>query len=367
MAIPHSPTSRQSTPTPTRQTTKSLPYRHVPARSNNSSTAAGLAGTKRSKPGTPAHRQLPSHSSRESSGAHSYITPASSDDELEDSDSDESDVESCCGDQSDANNVVLPEDHMFQQAVQPLLNYSLKRVREFIDIAQYTAPPDKQEPPRKRSRPSDWQQPEPTTPSQQESSDDEFVVVSPPRGNFHFSCPFYASNPQKHQQCLKKHDLVTPENVIRHVQRHHLRRPYCPICSRVFDSTSQCDSHIIKRQCELRDLVLPEGINYYQKARLVRDDKPNFSNKRRWERINATVFPNEESVSSPYLSKGLGLEVSMARDYWREHGRTIVLGFLKKQGMLREAGQDDEEAQAALYKLTLEKLVSKIVDEYDSV
>ncbi|RTE78010.1 hypothetical protein BHE90_007502 [Fusarium euwallaceae] len=359
MAIPHSPTSRQCTPTPT--TTRSLPYRHVPARSNNSSAAAGsLTGTKRSRPGTPVQRQLPS---RSSSGAHSYITPASSDDELEDSDGDESDIESCCGDQSDVNIVVLPKDHRFQQAVQPLLDYSLKRVREFIDIAQYTAPPDEQEPPRKRPRSSDWQ-PEH---SQQESSDDEFVVVSPPRGTFHFSCPFYASNPQKHQQCLKRHSLVTPGNVIRHVQRHHMRRPYCPICSRVFDSTSQCDSHILKRGCELRDLVLPEGINYYQKARLAREDKPNLSNKRRWHQINATVFPDEESVSSPYLSQGLGLEVSMARDYWREHGQTVVSDFLKKQSLLGENEQEDGKAQAALHKLTLENLVSKMVEEYDTM
>ncbi|KAM6537875.1 hypothetical protein FALCPG4_003774 [Fusarium falciforme] len=365
MAIPHSPTSRHSTP-PTRHTTKSLPYRHVPTGSHSSSTAAGLNGTKRSRPGTPVYRQLPSRSRQEISGAHSYITPASSEDEFEDSDSDESDVESCCGDQSDANILVLPEDHRFQQVVQPLLDISFKRVREFIDIAQYTAPSDKKEPPRKRSRPSDWQL-EPTASSHQESSDDEFVVISPPRGTFHFSCPFYASNPQRHQQCLKKHHLVTPENVIRHVQRHHMRPPYCPICSRVFDSASQCDSHIIKRGCELRDLVLPEGINYYQKARLARDDKPQLSNKRRWERINATVFPDQELVSSPYLSKGLGLEVSMARDYWKQYGQTVVSDFLKKQGMLEEAGQDDEMAQAALCKLTLGNLVGKMVKEHNSV
>lgn len=284
------------------------------------------------------------------------------DDILNDSDSDESDVESCCGDQSDDNIAVLPEDHKFQPAVQPLLDHSLKRVREFIDVAQYTAPPDEQEPPRKRSRPSEWQS-EPTTPREREHIDDEFVVVSPPRGNFPFSCPFYASNPQGHQECLRKHHLVTPNNVIKHLQRHHMRRPYCPVCSQVFDSASQCDSHVVKRECELQELVLPEGINYYQKARLARDDKPHLSNIRRWHQINATVFPDQESFPSPYLSKGLGSKVSMARDYWREHGPAVVSGFLKKQGMLGETGRDEERAQAALCKLILEKIVSKMMEE----
>ncbi|UPK99195.1 hypothetical protein LCI18_010130 [Fusarium solani-melongenae] len=369
MAIPHSPTSRHSTPPPTTHATKSLPYRHVPAGSNNSSTPAGLTSIKRSRPGTPANRQPPPPRSRESSGACSYITPAASDDEvddsLDDSGSDESDVESCCGDQLDENILASSGDHRFQHVVQPLLDHSLKRVREYTDIAQYDAPPDKQEPPRKRSRPSNWQS-EPATPNNQEHSDEGFVVVSPPRGKFHFSCPFYASNPQKHPQCLKKHDLVTFDNVITHVQRHHMRPLYCPICSQVFDSASQCDSHVVKRECELGELVLPEGINYYQKAKLARDDKPNLSNKRRWERINATVFPNEKPLSSPYLSRGLGLEVSMARDYWAKNGRTVVSDFLKKQGMVGEAGQDDEKAQAALCKLTLENLVNKMVEEHGS-
>ncbi|EEU48225.1 uncharacterized protein NECHADRAFT_75587 [Fusarium vanettenii 77-13-4] len=350
MAIPHSPTSRHSTSPPTTHATKSLPYRHVPAGSNSSSTTA--TSIKRSRPGTPANRQSPPPRSRESSGAYSYITPAASDDEvddsLDDSGSDESDVESCCGDQHDEN-ILASSSHRFQHVVQPLLDHSLRRVREYIDIAQYDVPSDKQEPPRKRSRSSNWQS-EPSTPSNKEHSDEEFVVVSPPRGKLRFSCPFYASNTQKHQQCLKKHDLVTLDKVVTHVQRHHMRAPYCPICSQVFDSVGQCDNHIIRRECELRELVLPEGINYYQKAKLARDDKPNLSNKRRWERINATVFPSEKSLSSPYLDRGLGLEVSMARDYWEKHGRTVVSDFLKEQGTLGEAGQDDERAQAALLR-----------------
>ncbi|KAI8719728.1 hypothetical protein NCS52_00754300 [Fusarium sp. LHS14.1] len=368
MAIPHSPTPRHSTPPPTTHATKSLPYRHAPAGSNSSTITPGLTGIKRSRPRTPANRQSPPPRSRESSGVYSYITPAASDDEVDDSDdsgSDESDVESCCGDRHDEN-ILASSSHRSQHVVQPLLDHSLKRVREYIDIAQYDAPPDKQEPPRKRSRSSKWQS-EPSTPSNKEHSDGEFVVVLPPRGKFHFSCPFYASNTQKHQQCLKKHDLVTFDQVIRHVQRHHMRAPYCPICSQVFDSVGQCDSHIIRRECELSELVLPEGINYYQKAKLARDDKPNLSNKRRWERMTATVFPSEKSPSSPYLDKGSGLEVSMARDYWAKHGRTLVSDFLKEQGMLREAGQDDEKAQAALCKLTLESLINKMVDEHGSV
>lgn len=349
MAIPRSPTSRRSTPPPSGRTTRSLPYTRVPARS---STAVSLTGTKRGRPGTPVHRQLPSRSSQERSSAHGYISPVSSEDEgeLDDSDRDESDVESCCGDQCDANIGVLPKDNRLQQVVQPLLDHSLKRVRAFINVAQYSEPPDKQEPPRKRPRPSNWQS-GPTSPNDHEHN---------ANATFHFSCPFYASNPQKHQQCIQKHNLVTLDNVITHVQRHHMRPPYCPVCSRVFDSQSQCDSHIIERACELRDLVLPEGINYYQKAKLARDDKSHLGNKQRWERINATIFPDEESVSSPYVNNGLGLEVSMARDYWKKNGRAVVSDFLRKQGMSR---QDDD--MATLCKLTLENLVSKIVEEHN--
>ncbi|KAJ3542732.1 hypothetical protein NM208_g3933 [Fusarium decemcellulare] len=125
-----------------------------------------------------------------------------------------------------------------------------------------------------------------------------------------------------------------------------------------------CDNHVIVRTCQLRELVLPEGINLYQKGRLTKTDNPQLNNVERWNRIYATIFPYAGLPPSPYLDQGYGRAVSIARDYWAKYGQNEVAKFLQGQGFLDEVGKDDEIAQVALCQLVLRDILSELVEEY---
>jgi hypothetical protein len=112
--------------------------------------------------------------------------------------------------------------------------------------------------------------------------------------------------------------------------------------------------------CELLDPQPIEGINFYQESKLKRRDKIHLGEAKRWRRIYATVFPNSDPPHSPYLDRGCGKAVSMARDYWRANGRHYVCQFLERG----EEDESDRAAEDALCGLTQEDMVRAIVRRY---
>ncbi|RSL81157.1 hypothetical protein CEP51_006053 [Fusarium floridanum] len=335
-----------------------IPYRPVsdpPHGSSLPSPLANSAGIKRDRSGQP---RTPTQNQRFQSSDWS-----SSEDELDssssssDSDSDDS---SCVEGKHDWRDAVpayvLPQNHRFQDIRPELVKSILDSLERWMKTTRYVSPPDDRLPPRKRLRTSHWQE--------GEDSDDGFVVVDPPAGYFHLACPLYVANPAKYQDCLLHHDLQSNEDVIRHIWRNHMKPPYCPICSKTFESISSRDSHILERKCELRDLQPIDGINYYQKSKLKRRDRVYHGEAKRWRRIYATVFPNSDRSASPYLDKGCGKAVSMARDYWAAKGRRSVARFLESRQLLGNDYEDEEDAQDALCKLVLEDVLREIVRRY---
>ncbi|KAF5005050.1 hypothetical protein FDECE_8466 [Fusarium decemcellulare] len=324
-------------------------------------------------PSTPARAKRIGQPQLSTDVRHQYQLQPSQDDSSAcsfESNDEDSENESCCGDEHDAmKDHVVPESHRFHHTRTALLRLARERTRAFINIARYAAPPNHEQPLHSYAKLPNWQ-PESTYAggaadhSDDADSTDGLVVVSPPTGLFHFACPFYASYPQQHRQCLVHH-LLTPEQVITHIQRHHMKPPYCPICSETFGTVIDCDNHIIDRSCALSELVIPDGISLYQRARLTEGDAPWLSNLERWGRICATVLPDQAPPPSPYLDRGLGRAVSMARDYWVKHGRRCVSDFLQSQGLLDGVREDDEIAQIALCKLTLEDLLDEMMEEPD--
>ncbi|KAL6351838.1 hypothetical protein LRP88_14889 [Fusarium phalaenopsidis] len=240
---------------------------------------------------------------------------------------------------------VLPYDHRFQSSRPELLTFALESLGVWMKSTRYFLPPNDRLPPRKRLQTSHW--------NEGDDSIDGFVVVSPAIGYFHLACPFYVYNPARYQQCLLKHNLRSIEDVIRHLGRHHMKPPYCPLCSQTFDTLSSRDSHILERTCELRDPQPIQGINFYQKLKLKRRDKIYLGEAKRYQRIYATAFPNSDPPHSPYLDRGSGKAVSMARDYWGVNGRLCVSQFLERSEFLGE-NERDRAAEDALCKLTLE-------------
>ncbi|KAK7430436.1 hypothetical protein QQZ08_002955 [Neonectria magnoliae] len=179
------------------------------------------------------------------------------------------------------------------------------------------------------------------------------------------ACPIYASNPIKYRLCLLHHDLQSVEDVIVHVRRHHTQSPYCPMCYRTFDRVLERNDHILARTCELRDSGDIEGINEYQKARLSRRDKVHLSEKKRWLRLWDTVFPKTECLRSPYLENdSFEREVVILREYWKRYGRGVIVRYLESKDLLCGNQVDEEKRRIALYKSTLEGLLSKVAEEH---
>ncbi|KAH7237829.1 hypothetical protein B0J15DRAFT_529315 [Fusarium solani] len=130
------------------------------------------------------------------------------------------------------------------------------------------------------------------------------------------------------------------------------------------DSIGGRDSHILERTCELRDPQPIEGINFYQESKLKRRDKIYLGEAKRWRRIYATAFPNSDLPRSPYLDRGCGKAVSMARDCWRVNGRLCVSQFLERSGFIGGEDERDRLAEEALCNLALEDMVRVIVRRY---
>ncbi|KAJ3453558.1 hypothetical protein MRS44_017805 [Fusarium solani] len=208
-----------------------------------------------------------------------------------------------------AQEYVLPHDHRFQSSRPELVKSALDSLDAWMKSARYVLPPDDRLPPRKRLRTLHWKE--------GDGSDDSIDA------------------PARYQQCLLQHDLRSIEDVMRHLRRHHMKPLYCP------------------------------RLNFYQKTKLKRRDRIYLGETKRWQRIYATAFPKSDPAYSPYLDRGCGKAVSMARDYWRANGRLCVCQFLERGMTLGEEEEGrDRVAEDALCKLALEDMLCVIAQRY---
>lgn len=282
-----------------------------------------------------------------------------------DSTSESSGDESCCEAESRQwINSTLLNDPRIQLARQHLLPVARAQLDRFFSEAIYTEPPHHEQIQQEPRNEYNWVPPTDFNTScdnQGRASDDSFVVIPPVGSHFRYRCPFHASNPKKYPVCLIHHELYSVEGVINHVKRHHAQPPYCPRCSNTFETVSKCDRHILERRCRTKSLKIPDGVNFYQTNRLSKKHNTQLSSKRRWERVYKIVFPGAESCPSPYLDSGVGLAVSMARDFWREQGREVVSEFLARQNWL--SFSQGEHVHVALYELVISDLIGQLVEE----
>jgi hypothetical protein len=135
-------------------------------------------------------------------------------------------------------------------------------------------------------------------------SDPEPRLVSQYNPCVPLACPYYRSNPKRYRSCLLQYSLQTIEDVIRHLQRHHTKPPHCPMCFTPFDNCLARDKHIMLRTCTMRDSGEIDGISEYQKAQLVKRDRPDEEASRRWNRICTIVFSKPNLIGGPYLDQG---------------------------------------------------------------
>ncbi|KAK2666428.1 hypothetical protein RAB80_018085 [Fusarium oxysporum f. sp. vasinfectum] len=177
----------------------------------------------------------------------------------------------------------------------------------------------------------------------------------------HFKCPFYASNPEGYRHCLARCDLRSVESVIMHMKRHHKKPPYCPMCSKTFETVAECDKHIMKRKCETGPLEVPDGINHYQKSQLRNKTKSkdytDLGPEQRWEYIYKLVFPESQSYPSATMDTEGEKRVLQARVFWHAQGRKYVTEYCQTG-----SGFEIEDVQE-VYKACLHALVERVVDK----
>ncbi|CAG9974793.1 unnamed protein product [Clonostachys byssicola] len=273
------------------------------------------------------------------------------DDVFSDSDSD-SDCSCHCHSQFyyteevDSEDYVLDPSHELHGLRLDIVESAFDVIRRKLEVAVYNAPPDDRLPPKKRLKTASWET----------SYDERKPIASRIKGYFHLACPFYITNPTRYQGCLLQHDLQSIEDVIRHVSEHHTEPPYCPICRREFERASTRDIHVRERACTPSTGDV-DGVNDRQKRMLVKKDKIQMGERKRWARIWRTVFPNRKLENSPYLNNGLGRNISILRDYWVSNGYDTVMEFLGRMGI-----SDGFELQdiKALSKICLEDLVKRL-------
>ncbi|CCT70846.1 uncharacterized protein FFUJ_09135 [Fusarium fujikuroi IMI 58289] len=281
-----------------------------------------------------------------------------------DSASESSGDESCCeGKSTQWKNSTLLYDPRVQIAREHLLPVARAGLYEFLSQAYTEAPHHEQRRHEWRNE-NGWELPMNvyiSCDNQGRAIDDgSFVIVPRVGGHCRYQCPFHASNPKKYPACLIDHELHSIKSVKRHVKRHHARPPYCPRCSKTFGNVSKCDRHILEKRCRTESLRIPDGINFYQRGKISKKDNPQLSDERRWERMYKIIFPGAESCPSPYLDSGVGLVVSMARDFWRMRGTEVISEFLAGQNW-QPFGHGD--AHTVLYELVIFDLISQVVKE----
>ncbi|KAH7254228.1 uncharacterized protein BKA55DRAFT_539063 [Fusarium redolens] len=232
-----------------------------------------------------------------------------------------------------------------------------ERFSRWSNGVEYTTPPEDRLPPRKRFRTSQWQSGLPRL-EEEDESEGEFVVIShSPRrvGFFHLACPFYIHAPDKHQQCLIQHDLVSIERLKKHLLRHHDRPLYCRTCRKTFATLIDRDNHALENACKRNDQETLDGLTESQKARLIKGDRYWLGEANRWRRIWSTVLPGTEQPPCPYLDRGDGLNVSMIRDFWAVDGQKIVSDFV-------ESLESPTDEKSATHDMICQKALEGLVD-----
>ncbi|KAF5536413.1 hypothetical protein FMEXI_10359 [Fusarium mexicanum] len=244
---------------------------------------------------------------------------------------------------------------------------ALELLKEWRAGTKYIAPREDRRPPRKRCKSSSGRSIYTQTEDEDDISDEELVVVSQPartKSFFHLACPFQIYAPDAYQKCLLNDDLQSIEDLKEHLFRYHSRPIHCLICYETFDTLIQRDNHVLSERCQKRDIGPLYGLDESQKSKIIRGASWHFGERRCWYRIWSIIFPGSKNPPSPYLDRGLGLSISMMRDFWELYGSQCVSDCLEHEELTDDQG---ESVQRVLYELALEDLLGEMVQGIDDL
>ena len=262
-------------------------------------------------------------------------------------------------------NAIRP-GHKFHSLRQDLVSWAYDKIQKWMCSIRYIERLEYRKP-RKHARTGEGKS-QSICPQTDGRDNSEGLVLQPVGGYFHLSCPFYISNPVRHQSCILEHDLKSIEDVIDHLLKHHREPPYCPRCGRMFSKFLERDNHIRERSCDYRPPANIEGVNDRLEAELVRRHNRRWRVKERWLQVYATLFPKAPRPhgSAAYLKDGVGLAMSLVRDYWAKRGRECVEEYLSSHGLLHRHRRPDKEEKVpgAHLQLVLGDLLQKVVRDH---
>jgi hypothetical protein len=244
-----------------------------------------------------------------------------------------------------------------------LLQLSTDLFKRWKPGVEYSAPPEDRLQPQERFRTPRRYSTRRQVKQEDDIDDNEYIFVSHAphtKASFHFACPFYVYNSEKHQQCLLTVGLKSIDGVIEHVIKHHSRSPYCSKCYRQFNSLIDRDDHVLGGRCKKRLPDPSDGVSEDQKALMITANDQYLSEKRRWNRMWSVVFPATEWPRSPYLDRDPGLKASMARDFWELYGVQLVSEILERQTPFASQGSN---THGVLYEQGLQDLLNRVIQE----
>ncbi|KAK3367537.1 hypothetical protein B0H63DRAFT_489370 [Podospora didyma] len=356
--------STQSSQLPLRPTTDPPPRAACPSSEldlSNASPATALSGIKRGRSGRPklagecSSRCCPSSTAEhgEPSGSESGFESSESDSDFDSHSDDESPHEhDLIWDKS-----TLPSSHIYHSLQPAMIQFAFDRFCKWRASVWYIIPPEHRlSRPRKRAR---------TRMYMEEASPDdpEVIFISAFDGYYHLGCPFYISDPVRHQRCLFTQGMRSIKDVISHLQDNHAGLLYCPICGSVFETATGRDQHIRAGTCELRDNIKMAGlVDDHQLAMMVEQDDVSQPEEDRWDCLYATVFGSESGDRSPYLTEGLGLSISLLRDFWSSQGDNCISEYLSSQHI----DTDEDFTSKSLQLLVLRDVAQMVLQREDS-
>lgn len=177
-----------------------------------------------------------------------------------------------------------------------------------------------------------------------------------------FACPFFRKDPARHWPCLADTSMTTIRGVKQHLWRRHSQPYYCPICYGIFPVASERDTHITKRACEKKDMIVFDGMTPEQKTLLSAGFK-GYSMPEQWREIWKLLFGKPPKILEPFLTTELSWKITLVTEFWKAKGKEITEQFLGDMGAA-EAGLStqgcDDTAVPALVNAVLQDMVGLV-------
>lgn len=185
----------------------------------------------------------------------------------------------------------------------------------------------------------------------------------------HFACPFYVTNPKQYVQCLALSDATTIQELKQHLWISHARRQYCPRCGLTFDTASTRNEHLKHRNCQLQDLVVPDGLSRDQMQQMFKRPIPGTSEDSQWFEIWKLVMPSQGDgqrlPATPYIADERGFVLCAARDFWNRQGRGIIADIISQWDPMGCKVIDMQRQKDVLLQIILNSLVDRLLVNFD--